>query len=320
MTGLEANPDQPVNLGEGASGIVAYHVFEQRDVDAIEAALSARRPLLIRGEPGVGKTQLALAVAKSLGWGFRQMVVDSRTEARDLKWSEDLVARLANAQLVGALKDSDEANQARTRIGLDHYVTPGPLWWAFDWSDAKQQAEHVRASVPPDPPGCDPSKGVVILIDEIDKAESELPNGLLEALGSREFTPAGRSGPIRAQRWPLVVITTNEERRLPDAFIRRCVVHDMRLPDDTEALKTFLIARGRAHFKDAETEILEKAATMTSEDRAACAKQRLWPLPGQAEYLDLLRAVLGGDKNGDAMDRLNRLHPYFLRKHPQLRT
>ncbi|SDF11173.1 hypothetical protein [Rhodospira trueperi] len=162
---------------------------------------------------------------------------------------------------------------------------------------------------------------VVVLIDEIDKAEAELPNGLLDALGSRAFVPAGRSDPVQARQWPLVVVTTNEERRLPDAFVRRCVVHMMRIPDNEADFITWMVARGRVHFPQASDAVLTLAAELTYQDRDACRRQRLRPLPGQAEYLDLLRAVAADDggKERAPEDRLQDIAKFFLRKHPGLR-
>ncbi|WP_413207866.1 AAA family ATPase [Rhodospirillum sp. A1_3_36] len=320
MTSFQANA--PFKLPSTDSDIPVFHVFDQEDIDAVEAALAARRPLLVRGEPGVGKTQLAQAAAQVLGRGFCKMVVDARSEARDLKWREDLVARLADAQMMGTLPDRKRAHRERGRLDPRNYVAPGPLWWAFDWDGAARQAHRVNEQAPPSlGPTCDPANGVVILIDEIDKAEPEVPNGLLEALGAREFTPTGRMEPVRAGIWPLVVITTNEERRLPDAFLRRCVVHDMSPPSDPDDLKAWLVARGKTHFAHAPSTLLKEAADQTVQDRQACEAQRLRPLPGQAEYLDLLRAVLSDEAVRDlpAAERLNRLAPYFLKKHPELR-
>lgn len=305
---------------DSKNGFREAHVFAQEDLDAIDAALAAERPLLVRGEPGVGKTQLALAAAIKLKRAFCPTVVDSRTEVRDLRWTEDLVARLADAQLVAAL-DAAEAALQRGKLGIEHYVEPGPLWWAFDWSDAAGQAKAAKVSEPAQPhEDCNPKNGVVVLIDEIDKADPDLPNGLLEALGSRQFTPRGRNAPVRAKVWPLVIVTTNEDRALPDAFIRRCVVHDIHLPEDDTELQSFLVGRGRAHFPEAPPAVLEKAAEMTVKDRNAAAARRLTPLPGQAEFIDLIRAVLGKAKDADAaIDAMERLAPYFLRKHSDLR-
>ena len=133
-------------------------------------------------------------------------------------------------------------------------------------------------------PKCDPDNGVVVLIDEIDKADSSLPNGLLEALGDRSFATTIGTQRVTATVWPLVVVTTNGERPLPDAFLRRCVVHDVELPEidqngpankETEADTEFLDlleARGKQQFPKLETKatgIVRKAASQTLEDRKA---------------------------------------------------
>lgn len=318
---MDIAPGTPVDLGLSASGVRLFHVFEQEDIDAVRAALLSERPLLLRGEPGAGKSQLARAVAVKGGMAYTHCVVDARTEARDLKWREDLVTRLADAQLIGGLQDDEKANELRDRLDLINYVIPGPLWWGFSWEDAKAQAEKSRVTPPTEPEGTSSENGVVVLIDEIDKGGSDVPNGLLEALGAREFTPSGRTDPVHAKRWPLIVITTNEERRLPDAFLRRCVVHDMKLPTKEAEFIKYLVARGAVYYPDpAAADLLQKAAEQTWEDRSACIEARLRPLPGQAEYLDLLRAIFseeGGRETPE--DRLDVLSQYFLRKHADLR-
>lgn len=329
MTKLDVSAGDPVLLSEETLALDAVHCFEQADIDAINAALSSKRPLLVRGEPGVGKTQMALAAAISMKRAFCQMVVDSRTEVRDLRWSEDLVARLADAQLVNALGDLTRAEELRTKIAsIANYVVPGPLWWAFDWGNAAETlatssgVDDISSVWPSQPsPVCNPGNGVVVLIDEIDKADSELPNGLLEALGSRQFTPRGRSVPVTASVWPLIIITTNGERALPNAFLRRCVVHDVRLPDNDEQLIEFFIARGKAHFGDSHIDLLTDAAKLTVADRVMTRNRRLTPLPGQAEFLDLLRAVIAENPDpADQQEMIKRVSPYFLRKHPELRA
>ncbi|MBF0187017.1 MAG: AAA family ATPase [Magnetococcales bacterium] len=280
------------------------HVFGRRDVQAINAALAAERPLLLRGEPGIGKSQLARAAAKALQRHFVHHVVDLRSESRDLLWHYDAVERLADAQLSGALKESPDVVQ--TRLDVCNYLYPRALWWAFDWGSAREQAIRTRtrsrnrnseaAIVEPHQrePDALIDNGCVVLIDEIDKAEADMPNGLLEALGAGEFTPQGWDRAVVAKRpLPLVIITTNEERTLPDAFIRRCLVLHLEMPEEEEKQQAFLLERGRAHFKgEPECEsVLEKAAELTITDRKHAEEKHLRPLPGQAEYLDLLRAV-----------------------------
>jgi len=267
------------------------HLLEVAEIHAVNAAIAAGRPLLVRGEPGCGKSQLARAAAKQLGRAFIPHVIDSHTESRDLLWSFDAVKRLADAQLAGALHK--DTAQAESRLAVENYLHPGPLWWAFDWDTAKGQADKVGAAVPLGRDGGDPRQGSVLLLDEIDKAESEVPNGLLEALGAREFTPQGRTAPVRAIGTPpLVVITSNEERALPDAFLRRCMVLYLKLPKSEPELISFLVARGERHFENAPKETLREAAEMLSADRQSAIAAQVLPRPGQAEYLDLLRAVL----------------------------
>ena len=325
-------PDQePVDLGSGPAGLPVRHCFEPRQIEAVNAALSAGRPLLVRGEPGIGKSQLARAAAVALGRAFVQQVVDSRTESRDLLWHFDAIGRLAKAQVMGALQIAAPTNSARTaadqafallekELALDKFLHPRALWWAFDWDGAARQARNVGADEPPRDPNAEPANGCVVLIDEIDKGEAEVPNGLLEALGNRQFTPQGRTEPVTASDPPpLVVITTNEERTLPDAFLRRCLVLHLNLPKERDRLVRKLISRGETHFGGlASEELLRRAANLLADDRIE-AQHRHWrPLPGQAEYLDLVRAVVvqaGGDSVRQA-DLIAKVARFVFKKHP----
>ncbi|MDX2036948.1 MAG: MoxR family ATPase [Isosphaeraceae bacterium] len=280
-----------------APGLV--HVLDRRSRVAMMAALACDRPLLVRGEPGIGKTQLAEAAAVVLGRRLLPEVVDSRSEARDLLYRFDAVRRLAEAQTMGTIiaaaakegKTNDASSDLLSTLQEKNFLSPGVFWTAFGYEDpSKPEAE-------PESPG-----GYVVLIDEIDKAESDLPNGLLGVLGSREFSVPGYDKKIRRDEHlpaPLVVITTNEERSLPNPFVRRCVVLDLWMPDDPEfkadrpiSLEELLIERGRQHFPGLdENGILQKAAEQVAKDRAEARTHGRKPLPGQAEYLDLLRAV-----------------------------
>jgi MoxR-like ATPase len=321
----------------------AYHCFEPDQLRAINAALACGRPLLVRGEPGIGKSQLARAAAKALGRAFITHVVDARTESRDLLWHFDAIGRLAEAQAIGALQPrletsgcDDAARKAqietaltalRARLRVDRFLHPRALWWALNWESAAAQAAVVSslaAEQPPQPDGGDRQRGCVVLIDEIDKAESDVPNGLLEALGAGCFTPQGHAEPVTAVGPPpLVVVTTNEERALPDAFIRRCLVLHLALPREPEALVARLIERGRTHFGDVDgrpqvlPEVLATAANLLADDRAEALRRQWRPLPGQAEYLDLVRAVVV-QARGD-LDRqaalIGQVANFVLRKH-----
>jgi MoxR-like ATPase len=306
-------PDQ-VPLGESvgdkgapaksADREVRVHCFDGPNDDARQALLAAwgaNRPLLVRGEPGVGKTQLAEAAARAMKRMFLTVTVDSRTESRDLLYTFDAVRRLAEAQLQAALPAADDKQlkQRRAKLDADRFVVPGQLWWAFDWKSAWKQTLNERAlDEEQTRKEWEDAQGTVLLIDEIDKAEADVPNGLLEALGSREFQPpCGLPKVTQKGDPPLIVITTNEERTLPEAFLRRCVILNLSLPGDEQdpnnpKLKKFLFDRGRAHFPNADKQILRLAATCLVRDRHAAFKGGFTQRPGQAEYLDLVRATL----------------------------
>src|SRR3954468_22377161 len=170
-TGPKANPSpeiycsEPVVLVCEGNRPEQYHEFEQESALAIRAALGAKRPLLVRGKPGVGKTQLAAAAAKVLKRPLVSRVVDSRTEARDLLWECDAVMRLAEAQIAAAVapaldsRDGDcsgvvsqdwrsVSEQLQEHLSVRRFLRPGPLWWAFDWKGATEQARLSGSPVP----------------------------------------------------------------------------------------------------------------------------------------------------------------------------
>jgi MoxR-like ATPase len=313
------NSTYVVKLPHPAGTPERFHAFDEQSIGAVNAALAAQRPLLVRGEPGVGKTQLAEAVATKLRRAFYPFTVDARMESRDLMWRFDAVMRLAHAQLCAALPKDEQTIERE--LAITNFVQPGPLWWAFD-AESAQNASGGRP-----PPGPQENKtrqknGWVVLIDEIDKAESDVPNGLLEALGAGQFTPFGYDQAVTIRGIPpLIMITTNEERVLPDAFLRRCLVLHLALPRENDALIAHLQERGRAHFGSQTTdEVLREAARQLVADRRYAEQEQLSPLPGQAEYLDLVRAVIGlaqGDVDKQKA-LLASAARFTLRKHPEM--
>jgi len=310
----------PIALSNAEDEIERIHKFDQRSIDAINAALGAGRPLLVRGEPGVGKSQLAEAAAKVLKRAFISKVVDSRTESRDLMYEFDAVARLAEAQL-----HHEGREDARKQLAIRRFVIPGPLWWAFDAERAKCHCKDVGIELAATPlKRGDNEKlapnGWVVLIDEIDKGETDVPNGLLEALGLREFTPPDTEKPVALAKGipaPLIIITTNEERVLPAAFERRCAALSLALPRQKERLIMKLVEVGQSHFaNETEVKVLRAAAEILADDREEAEKDMLKPLPGQAEYLDMLRAVIrrsDGDRKRQ-MDLLKNVRHFIVRK------
>ncbi|MCO6459717.1 MAG: AAA family ATPase [Pirellulaceae bacterium] len=321
MSRLPLKAGQSVVLAADRSRPEQVHEFEERSVMAVQAAHAARRPLLVRGEPGVGKTQLAAAVAKATGRVLISHVVDSRTEARDLLWQFDAVMRLAEAQLKATADLTPQ--EASRELAVARFVRPGPIWWAFHWTSAEAQASDSTSPLPAYDHDADPKNGCVLLIDEIDKAETDVPNGLLEALGARQFTPFGRQEPVVAEgEPPLVIITTNEERTLPDAFVRRCLVLRLALPAARTELIKLLVRRGETHFDGrtglpaASPKLLQEAAEMLAQDREQAQDWQVKPLPGQAEYLDLVRAVLemAPDKEQQQLKLLHSVREFALVK------
>lgn len=317
MTTLPYPIDTPLSLPKLGSWPATRHVFDKASAYALAAAEAANRPLLVRGEPGTGKSQLARAAAVARKRLFLSVVVNARTECQDLQWQFDAVARLGEAQTLAHVPETEIRQHLDPRL----FVTPGPLWWVFDWNSAQTQW-HTCAMplepVPLHPPGWQPAHGSVLLIDEIDKADTDLPNGLLETLGNGDFTVPYLRDSVRqtaASPPPLVVLTTNEERELPAAFVRRCLVLPMQLPKDDQELMDFLCQRGVVHFqRQCSTKVYQRASALLLQDRKAAMAQGL-PVPGQAEYLDLLRAVTTMQKGEKAqLALLDEISSFVLQK------
>jgi MoxR-like ATPase len=288
---------------------LSHHFWTEREFRALAAAGFSGRPLLVKGEPGVGKSQLAHAAATRLRWRFESEVITPRFEPEHLLWRFDAVRRLAMA------------NQAKETTERD-YITPGALWRALDPVSARVDPRKAA------------KRGCVLLIDEIDKADSDLPNSLLEVLANRSFNtrfdgveevhpaPAGSGRPAKGL---LVVLTSNDERELPLAFLRRCVVLELAVPDEEkhpEAFIAWLLERGEVQHPEMHFEVRHQAAEQVRRDRAA-SPRGLGARPGLAEYQDLLRAlseiVLGASDEAAARKQLHwldKLSPYFLRKQP----
>jgi MoxR-like ATPase len=263
---------------------------------AVKVALATGRPLLLRGEPGSGTSSLAASVAKENDWRYYEHVVTSRTQARDLLWTFDSVRRLSAAQArAQSLNDFD-------------YVEPGVLWWAFNpatarrrgTKDAGLQSEAVEPNAALNKVRL--ADHAVVLIDEIDKAEPDMPNGLLVPLGSSEFvvtetgvtvTKAEPSGPIDSPlSRHLIVITTNEERELPQAFLRRCVVAWLEQPEGEQLVE---IAKKHLETYDngwsASDEQLIRSLLEVHKKAGDDADMALGiRAPSTAEFLDALRA------------------------------
>ena len=195
----------------------------------------------------------------------------------------DAVSRLAQAQVIGQTNDQQDSDW-KSRLFEGNFLRPGILWQAFDWESAGRQANlyHVdriqtetstdRSREPVRPVGWNPGDGCVVLIDEIDKADTDVPNGMLEALGNLGFEVPHTGESVALDEGsvpPLVVITTNEERELPPAFLRRCLVHAMNMQRHEDGERGFLLERGRIHFADSiGDKVYDLAADQLLDDRS----------------------------------------------------
>lgn len=295
----------PIPAHDGGTWPETSHLFDEECTWAIRAALASGRPLLLRGEPGIGKSQLARAVAAHLQVPFLAKVIDERTECDDLLCYYDAVARVAAAQVCGL---SGNSGNWEDLMKEENYLRPGVLWWAINWETAAKCAKDSKCPCPePEKPkdkdGVEWSEkaprlcGPVVLIDEIDKADPSVPNGLLACLGNEGFRTnymKEPASPIMGEDGkaikPLVIITTNEERELPPAFLRRCFVHTMIFPDDPGS---FLKERARVFWTSEQIidEVLDEIVRQLLVDRADAERDGL-AKPGAAEFLDLARALV----------------------------
>ncbi|MFM5335272.1 MULTISPECIES: AAA family ATPase [Aeromonas] len=226
---------------------------------AVNAAIVLEKPLLIKGEPGTGKTVLAEAVADHLGTELIAWHIKSTTKAQQGLYEYDAVARLRDSQL----GDPNVAN-------IDHYIRRGKLWQAFT---ADQRP--------------------VLLIDEIDKADIEFPNDLLLELDRMEFDVYETGERVRARQRPVVIITSNNEKELPDAFLRRCFFHYIRFPDKAE-----MQAIVRLHYPTLKDALLDEAMALFFELRDV---EGLRKKPSTSELLDWIRLLLADDIAPEAM-------------------
>ena len=220
---------------------------------AVDASVALQRPLLIKGEPGTGKTMLAEEVAAGLGKKLIQWHIKSTTKAQQGLYEYDAVSRLRDSQL-GDGKVED----------IGQYIKPGKLWEAFT---AQEQ--------------------VVLLIDEVDKADIEFPNDLLVELDRMEFFVYETGETIKANHRPIIIITSNNEKELPDAFLRRCFFHFINFPDK-ETMKDIIAV----HYPDIQKSLVQEALEVFFELRDIPGLKKK---PSTSELIDWLKLLMADD-------------------------
>ena len=263
------------------------YVFTDKIAIAVDVSLATGRPLLVSGPPGSGKSSLASVMADILNWRYLHEVFTSRTRLEDLTGDLDQLRRLNDAQL------RDE-NPLPERWA---YLEPGILWWTFDQDSASRRGQNQKDinnliqqigdnyEIPDNPSEGHNTNNVVILLDEIDKADPDLPNDLLEPLDRKRFdVPQGPAVKAKNKQQILVIITTNEERELPPAFLRRCI--NLRLTDPDEAQ---LLTIAKHHYPKVAQKLRSDIAIKLIEQRDAAKELDLRP-PSTSEYLDAIEA------------------------------
>ena len=226
---------------------------------AVNAAIALERPLLIKGEPGTGKTVLAVEVAKALGVDLIEWHIKSTTKAQQGLYEYDAVSRLRDGQM-GEERAKDVRN----------YIKKGKLWEAFVAGDRP-----------------------ILLIDEIDKADIEFPNDLLQELDRMEFYVYETDETIKATQRPVVIITSNNEKELPDAFLRRCFFHFIKFPDE-QTMKDIV----DVHFPDIKQKLVSDALTTFYSMREVPGMKKK---PSTSELLDWLKLLMNEDIDLEAM-------------------
>ncbi|KQV89476.1 MoxR family ATPase [Pelomonas sp. Root1237] len=230
---------------------------------AVNAAATLQRPLLIKGEPGTGKTMLAEEVAGALGMPLLQWHIKSTTKAQQGLYEYDAVSRLRDSQLAG-IEGSERVRN------IENYIVKGVLWQAFEADEP-----------------------VVLLIDEIDKADIEFPNDLLREIDRMEFYVYETRQLIKAKHRPLVFITSNNEKELPDAFLRRCFFHYIKFPDAATMQKIVDV-----HFPKLKKDLLAAALKNFYDVRNLPGLKKK---PSTSELIDWLKLLLAEDIPVDAL-------------------
>ena len=250
-------------MAEGRFTGTSTYVATDDLMMAVNAAVTLERPILIKGEPGTGKTQLAIEVANSLGKPLYEWHIKSTTKAQQGLYEYDAVARLRDSQL-----GDDRVHD------ISNYIVRGKIWEAFESGEQP-----------------------VLLIDEVDKADIEFPNDLLRELDRMEFYVYETQQLVRAAHRPIIVITSNNEKELPDAFLRRCFFHYIKFPDQETMEKIVDV-----HFPKLKKDLLSEALNAFYKVREVPGLKKK---PSTSELLDWIKLLLAEDIPPEALKAEN---------------
>ncbi len=242
---------------------------------AVNASISLEKPLLVKGEPGTGKTELAREIAKNLNLEIIEWTIKSTTKAQQGLYEYDAVSRLRDSQIGENIND------------ISKYINKGKIWSAFETKDR-----------------------CVLLIDEIDKADIEFPNDLLQELDKMEFYVYETSELIKAKKRPIVIITSNNEKELPEAFLRRCFFHFIQFPE-IDTLKKII----QVHFPNIKKSLLDSALKKFFQIREIPGLKKK---PSTSEALDWIKLLLiedldASDIKNDGKELLPKLHGALIK-------
>lgn len=257
-------------------------------VKAVNLAIFLKRPLLLMGEPGCGKTRLAEMVACELDLPYQDWYITSNSKAKDGLYRYDALRRLHDAQAKLPVSDTGDNGFSIP----ERYFSKGPLWLAFEKKDRFENNKPINTDKP-----------AVVLIDEIDKADIDFPNDLLRLLDEKKFTidETGETIPADKDNPPIIFITSNGEKPLPKAFLRRCLFHYIKFPEPERLVKI-----AKYHCSDAPKELASAAVERFMQLRAEIKQKRgdATKKPSTSEFLDWLKVLIIGDSKADSEELL----------------
>ncbi len=273
---------KPGQIDETTGEIIYPYIPDDELIDAVNFAITLKRPLLLEGEPGGGKSQLAIAVAYDLGYSYKYYCAKSTSKIDDLLYKFDTIGRLRDAQLAQFMNDQSERDRIKNPAT---YIEYGPLGQAFIDSEQKR---------------------TVVLIDEIDKADTDFPNDLLEVLEKKQFPVKELNGQVikaNENNMPIIIIASNSEKKLSNAFLRRCLYYYVELPKP-ERLKEIIKARWRDYDQQLLNEALEIFMKLRDAMKANQEERENTKIISTSEWIDWCELIQDSTERTEQFNQL----------------